>query len=100
HFGIVEDDQVFRLEAGIDRLPVLVIGHHRNAVGLLLDERLHVEALLQHGDAVRPTFGRKAELVHPGEEWILIAEAPDAERVALEAGFGLPRAVLRTNEAP
>ena len=53
HLGVVEDGQVLRLEAGLERLVVFVVGHDRDAVGLLLDQRLHVEALLQHGDAVR-----------------------------------------------
>ena len=43
--------------------------------------------LLQHGDAVGAAFGREAELVHPGKERILVAEEPDAERLALEVGF-------------
>jgi hypothetical protein len=45
-----------------------------------------------------PPFGLQAELVHPGEERILVAEEPDAERVALEIGFGLDRAVLAADQ--
>ena len=43
-------------------------------------------------------FGRQAELVHPGVERILVAEEPDAERLALEVGFGLDRPVLRADQ--
>ena len=95
---ILEDDEVLRLDAGVDHLPVLVVGHGRDAVGLLLDQRIDVEALLQHGDAVGAAVGRQAELAHPGEERILVAEEPDAERLALEVGRRLDAGVLAAGQ--
>ena len=89
HGRVVEDGEVVRLEAGVEHLAVFVVGHDRDAVRLLLDERLHVEALLEHGDAIGAAIGGQAELVHPGVERILVAEEPDAQRLALEVGFGV-----------
>jgi hypothetical protein len=79
---VLEDDQIFRRNARIDHLPVLVVGHGRDAVGLLLQQRIDVEALLQNGHAVIAAFGRNAELAHPRQERILVAEEPDAQRLA------------------
>ncbi len=81
---ILEDHQILRLHAGVDDLPVLVVGHGRDAVGLLLQQRIDVEALLEDLDAVVAAIGRNAEFRHPGEEGILVAEEPDAESLAAE----------------
>src|ERR1700733_11579727 len=84
--GIVEDDEVLGLQPGIDDLPVLVVGHGGAAPPLLLDQRSDVEALLAHLDAAGRAVGLITELGHPGQEGVLVAEAPDAERLVLEVG--------------
>ena len=99
HVGVVEDGQIVRPEAGIERLAVFVVGHDRDAVGLILDHRLNIEALLQNGDAVGAAVGGEAELVHPGKERILVAEEPDAERVAREVVRGLDAGILRADQS-
>src|SRR5262249_39515826 len=42
----VDDDQVLRLDAAIEHLLVLVVGHGRRRVDLLLQQEVHVERLL------------------------------------------------------
>ena len=83
---IFEDDEVLRLHPRLDDLPVLVIGHGRDAVGLLLQQRIDIEALLEHRHAVGSPGRRYAELAHPRQEGIFIAVEPHAERLALEVG--------------
>ena len=79
-------------------LPVLVVGHGRDAVGLLLQQRIDVEALLEHLDAAGAAVGLEAELRHPGQERILVAEEPDAERLALEVGRRLDAGLLAAGQ--
>jgi hypothetical protein len=47
-----------------------------------LQERLDIEALLQDRHPLLAACGRDAELAHPGQERVLVAGGPDAERVA------------------
>ena len=81
---VFEHDELLGLVAGVDHLPIFVIGHGRDAVGLLLKQRVDVEALLHHLDAARRAVGREFELPHPIEERIFVAVEPDAKRAALE----------------
>ena len=64
-FLIFEDNQLIGGQPGIDDLPVLVIGHGGYALGLLLQNRVNVEALLQNIHAVAAAVGRNAKLAHP-----------------------------------
>ena len=54
-------------------------------------KRIDVEALLQDRDPVRTALGRDAEVAHPGQERVFVAEEPDAQRMAAEV-LGLPDA--------
>src|SRR3546814_10200744 len=83
-----------------DALPISkrVVGHCRDAGGLLLQQRIDVEALLQHGDAAVAAVGRDAELGHPGEEGILVAEEPDAQGMAGEILRRVDAAVLAAGQ--
>ena len=83
---VVEGDQLVRRDPGIQHLTVFVIGHHRDAVGLLLQQRIDVERLLQHLDPVGLAGGADPQLGHPGVERIFVAIEPDPQRVALEIG--------------
>jgi DHA1 family bicyclomycin/chloramphenicol resistance-like MFS transporter len=77
---VFEGHQFVGRDAGVDDLPVFVVGHGRDAVGLPLQQRVDVEALLEHLDAVGAALGRDAELAHPAQERVLVAEEPDAQR--------------------
>ncbi|MNT11157.1 hypothetical protein D3C72_1460240 [compost metagenome] len=81
---VFEGDEFLRLDAGIDDLPIFIIGHGGNAGGLLLQQRIDVEALLQNRDAIRTAGGRDFQVRHPRQERVFVAEEPDAERLALE----------------
>jgi hypothetical protein len=80
---VEERDEIALLHAGIDHLPVLVVDHRRDARGLVLQQRVDVEALLEHLDV---GVGLEVELGHPVEERVLVAAEPDAQRLALEVG--------------
>src|ERR1700692_2171487 len=84
--GVIEDDEILGLQAGIDDLPVLVVGHRGDARRLLFNQRIDVEALLHHFDAARRAVGLVPELGHPGHEGVLVAEEPDAQRLVLGVG--------------
>src|SRR5207248_8536002 len=86
---IFEDDELARLVATIDHLPVLVVSHGRDAVGLLLQDRIDVEPLLDDLDAAGRAVALVAELRHPGQERILVATVPDPDGLALEVGWFL-----------
>ena len=55
-----EDHQLVGGEARVDDLPILVVGHGGDAVGLLLQDWIDVEALLQHRNAAAPLSGCRA----------------------------------------
>ena len=54
--------------------------------------------LLQHVDAAGAAGSRQAELGHPGEERIFVAEEPDTEGLALEVGGGLDAHVVAAGQ--
>ena len=81
---ILEHDQIIFRKPGIDNLPVFVIGHGRHAVGLLLQDRVHIEALLENLHPVSAAVGCNAKLAHPRQERIFVAEEPHTKRLALE----------------
>jgi hypothetical protein len=47
-----------------------------------LQQRIDVEALLEHGRRRRAALGRDAQLAHPAQERVFVAEEPDAQRAA------------------
>ncbi len=45
---ILEGDQLVRVHPGINHLPVFIVGHGRDAIGLALQQWVNVKALLQN----------------------------------------------------
>ena len=50
----------------------------------LLQDRVHIEALLENLHTIGAAVGGDTKLAHPRQERILVAEEPDAKRLALE----------------
>ena len=81
---VFERHQIIRLDPRLQHLTIFVIGHRRNAGRLLLQQRIDVEALLQHRHPIRTACRRQLQLAHPRQERIFVAIEPHAQRLALE----------------
>ena len=95
---IFEDHKLVRGQTGIDHLPVFIIGHGGHALGLLLQDRVDIEALLQDIYAAAAAVGRDAKLAHPGQERILVAIEPDAKGLAAEIRRRLDAGILAAGQ--
>ena len=95
---ILEHHQLIGTQTGIDHLPVLIIGHGGYTLGLLLQDRVDVEALLQDIHAAAAAISRDVQLAHPGQERILVAIEPDAKGLAAEVSRRLDAGILATGQ--
>ena len=95
---VFEHVQIIRRQTCVDHLPVFIIGHGRHAGGLILQQRIHVKALFQHGHTILTAFGGQLKLAHPAEKGEFIAKEPDAQRLAFEVIRGLDPGILAASQ--
>ena len=81
---VFEGNQIIRRNARIHNLPVFVIGHGRDTIGLFLQQRINVKALFQDLNTGLAALGRNAQLRHPAEERVFVAKEPNAQRATRE----------------
>ena len=86
---IFEHDKLVGWNTAVDHLPIFVIRHGGDAIGLLLQKRVNIEALLQYFHATFRAVRLDAKLRHPAQERIFIAVEPNAERTVLKIGWRL-----------
>ena len=84
HVFVFEGDEFIGRNASLKHLTEFVVGHGRDTVGLTLQERVNVKALLQDRHATLATISGDTLLAHPRQERIFVAVEPNADGVTRE----------------